>query len=126
MGFSLRRLLVDLEPHAGMEFSEFAALEPISYPAAFAFVAAGWNVPAADALTAYLWSWTENQVSAALKAVPLGQVTGQNILLKAQQAVTRAVERASEIVDDDLANLLPVLAIASAKHETQYSRLFRS
>jgi urease accessory protein len=126
MGFSLRRLLSDLESNASADLAEFAAVDPVSYPAAFAFAAVRWNIPARDALTAYLWSWSENQVSAAMKAVPLGQVAGQNILVAAQDAVVRAAERACALADDDLANMLPALAITCARHETQYSRLFRS
>ncbi len=134
MGYSLRRLLLDLDPRdvaddSAMGAAEFAALqaiEPLSYPAAFGFAATRWETSPEDAMTAYLWSWTENQVSSALKAMPLGQVAGQRILVAAQLAVTRAVETAQRIADDELANLLPALAIASARHETQYSRLFRS
>jgi urease accessory protein len=126
MGFSLRRLLLDLESNTSADLAAFAEVDPISYPAAFAFAAARWNIPARDALTAYLWSWCENQVSAALKAVPLGQVAGQKILVAAQDTVARAIDYASALADDELANMLPALAITCAKHETQYSRLFRS
>jgi urease accessory protein len=134
MGYSLRRLFTDLETsgatgQASFDAADLAALrdiDPLSWPAAFSFAAACWEVTPRDALTAYLWSWTENQVSAALKAVPLGQVAGQSILIEAQHAVTRTVERAEGATDTELANLLPALAIASARHETQYSRLFRS
>jgi urease accessory protein len=133
MGYSLRRLLLDLEANGSGDAAFSAAdlevlsnIDPLSYPAAFSFAAARWGIAPRDALTAYLWSWTENQVSAALKAVPLGQVAGQGILIAAQDAVTRAAANADRIADEDLANLLPALAIASARHETQYSRLFRS
>jgi urease accessory protein len=134
MGYSLRRLFADLKTsgtagHAGFDAADLAILQdidPLSWPAAFSFAAARWEVTPRDTLTAYLWSWTENQVSAALKAVPLGQVAGQSILIEAQHVVTRAVERAEGAADEELANLLPALAIASAQHETQYSRLFRS
>jgi urease accessory protein len=127
MGFSLRRLLLDLEEeHKRAEFAALLAIEPLSYPAAYAFAASRWSVAPRDALTAYLWSWCENQVSAALKAVPLGQVAGQRILVEAQTAVTSAVDHATRLADHELANLLPALAIAGARHENQYSRLFRS
>lgn len=130
MGFSLRRLLVDLGTADGgldaREAADLESIEPLSYPAAYAFAVARWEIAPRDALTAYFWSWAENQVSAALKAVPLGQVAGQRILVAAQGAVIRAVDRAGALADDELANLLPALAIASARHETQYSRLFRS
>ena len=124
MGFSLRRLMTDL--FMAGDIAALESIDPLSYPAAFAFAASHWKIDARDALTAYLWSWCENQVSAALKSVPLGQVAGQRILVAAQDAVAQAVERAARVADDELANLLPALAIASARHETQYSRLFRS
>jgi urease accessory protein len=132
MGYSLRSLIADLEadgakdPAAAGDLAQLKAIDPLSYPAAFSFAAARWQVPPHEALTAYLWSWTENQVSSALKAVPLGQVAGQRILVAAQSAVARSVAKAERIADDELANLLSALAIASARHETQYSRLFRS
>ena len=83
-------------------------------------------VPAPDALTAYLWSWLENQVLAAMKTIPLGQVGGQKMLLALGAAIPAVVAGAQQIVDDDVASFAPGLAIASARHETQYSRLFRS
>ncbi len=126
MGFSLRRLFFVLDPHKADDFAALQAIEPLSYPAAYAFAAVHWNAAPRDALTAYLWSWCENQVSASLKAVPLGQVSGQRILVAAQLVVEQAVASAADLADHELANLLPALAIASARHETQYSRLFRS
>jgi urease accessory protein len=134
MGYSLRRLLVDLGAESGadgcrLRDPDLAALQEIdslSYPASFAFAAALWEIEPKDALTAYLWSWTENQVSSAMKAIPLGQVAGQRILVAAQPVLSRSVAKAERITDDELANLLPAVAIASARHETQYSRLFRS
>lgn len=133
MGYSLRRLLLEVDADGtpelllpGADLAMLQEIDTLCYPAAFAFAAARWEAAPEDALTAYLWSWIENQVSAALKAVPLGQVAGQRIIIAAQRAVSRAVESAARIADDDLANLLPALAIASATHETQYSRLFRS
>ena len=77
-------------------------------------------------MTAYLWSLLENQVIAAVKLVPLGQVAGQAMLFELGQAIPRLVEQALIFSDDDLCNFAPGLAILSAKHETQYSRLFRS
>lgn len=63
---------------------------------------------------------------AVRKAVPLGQVAGQIILSETPISLPSAAERAIAMYDDDLSNLAPALAIASSRHETQYSRLFRS
>jgi urease accessory protein len=122
MGYSLRNLLRDLEVCGdGLE-----DLEEISYPAAYAHAIARWDIPSREALAAYLFAWAENQVLAALKCVPLGQTDGQRILLALADRIPVAVERAAAVEDADLCNFAPGLALASARHETQYSRLFRS
>ena len=78
------------------------------------------------ALTAYVWSWLENQVLAAIKLVPLGQVAGQRLLLALGARIPRVVAIAMTLDDADLSTFAPGLCLASARHETQYSRLFRS
>jgi urease accessory protein len=121
MGYSLARLLGGLDVGDGP-----AAWEEVSFPAAFAYAAARWDIAAHDALIAYLWAWTENQVMAAVKAVPLGQTDGQRLLLSLGERVADAAARARGLDDDALGNYAPGLALLSARHETQYSRLFRS
>lgn len=126
MGYSLRRLLVDLEafdPHA---LASLTALDEIAFPAVFSFAVAQWEIAPRDALIAYLWSWLENQVMAALKAVPLGQTDGQRMLARLGGRLPEIAAAALAADDDTLANFAPGLAIASSRHETQYSRLFRS
>jgi urease accessory protein len=119
MGYSLARLLSEL----GVGTIE---LDEISYPAAFAFAAARWNIEPRAVLEAYLWAWLENQVMAAVKCVPLGQTAGQKILLALGGELHRIAKHASSVADEELGNFMPALAILSARHETQYSRLFRS
>ena len=80
----------------------------------------------ADALAAYLWSWCENQVMAALKAVPLGQAAGQRALLVLGGRIPALVQKALDLPEANWSNFAPGLALASSRHETQYSRLFRS
>ena len=63
---------------------------------------------------------------AALKVVPLGQTEGQRVLLELAGNIPGVVERAAAMADDDMANFAPGLALLSARHETQYSRIFRS
>jgi len=63
---------------------------------------------------------------AALKAVPLGQSAGQRLLAELAGNVAQIARSATTLADDDLSNFAPGLAIASCRHETQYSRLFRS
>jgi urease accessory protein len=112
MGYSLNRLLPDL----GVEACPYD--EP-SFPAVFAQAVRVWGIPARQALTAYLWAWLENQVMAAVKSVPLGQTDGQRMLLALGA-------RLKDVSEDEPGNFAPGLAMLSSKHETQYSRLFRS
>ena len=94
-----------------------------SYPAVYAFAARRWDIAPGDALVAYLWSWLENQVMAAVKAVPLGQTDGQRILLFLGSRIESLADEAKGMHPR---NLAPGLAFLSSRHETQYSRLFRS
>jgi urease accessory protein len=119
MGYSLNRLLEDLGVGA-------VPLEEPSFPAAFAHAAVHWGIEPEAALQAYLWSWLENQVMAAVKAVPLGQTDGQRILLALGERLPSLAREAKAMQDEDLGNFAPGLALLSSRHETQYSRLFRS
>lgn len=92
----------------------------------FALAAARWGVDAEQAAEGYLWAWCENQVMAAVKLVPLGQTAGQKLLLNSASMISEAVKRGFELTDDEIGWLAPGFAMASAKHETQYTRLFRS
>ena len=123
MGYSLRRLAHELAiPGA----TALDAIEELCYPTAFAFAVAAWEIDSRDALAAYLFAWAENQVLAALKSVPLGQTDGQRILLAISHRIPAAVELAASLGDGDLFNFAPGFALASARHESQYSRIFRS
>jgi len=102
-----------------------AALDP-SYPVAFALACALAEAPAREALMAYAFGWAENMVQAALKAVPLGQSAGQRILARLAREIPLAVEQALATGDGQRQSFTPMLAILSAQHEAQYSRLFRS
>ena len=119
MGYSLNRLFKDLG------LGEVPVEEP-SFPAAFAYAAAQWKIEPEAALQAYLWAWIENQVMAALKAVPLGQTDGQRMLLSLGNRIEEMVKKAMQMKDEDIGNFAPNLALLSARHETQYSRIFRS
>jgi urease accessory protein len=125
MGYSLVRLLEALDIDDVM-VGTLARFLPVSFPLAYACAASIWKIPVADSLLAYAWSWAENQVSAALKTVPLGQVSGQRLLMALGEKIPQAVQAATARADAQLSNFAPGLAIAGARHETQYSRLFRS
>jgi urease accessory protein len=104
-----------------------AALAPSpTWPIAFGLATARAESSAAQALHASLFGWAENMVQAALKAVPLGQLAGQRILQALVEQMPALIESALQMADDDMQSFAPMLGIASARHEIQYSRLFRS
>lgn len=119
MGASLLRLY----PALGIAAP---ALATPTYTAAFAIACTQLGISARDGLSAYLWGWAENQVLVAVKCVPLGQQAGQSMLTALQPSVQRAVEAAAQLDDEELGSAALGFSILSARHETQYSRLFRS
>jgi urease accessory protein len=127
MGFSLRRLLHDLRDDSLASVAQTIADWPeVAFPTVWAGIAAAWRIDREAALTAYLWSWAENQVMAALKAVPLGQAAGQRLLAELGGRIPLVAVDAEKRPIIQWANFTPGFAIACARHETQYSRLFRS
>ena len=127
MGFSLNRLVRDLrDPGLAAVENTLANLGEIAFPTGWAGLAAYWKIEPEAALTAYLWSWAENQVMAALKAVPLGQAAGQRLLAELGGKIPAIAADAQKLPEMQWSNFTPAFAIACARHETQYSRLFRS
>jgi urease accessory protein len=106
-----------------------AALRPApAWPVAFALAGARSGAGARDVMLAFAFGWAENMVAAAIRAVPLGQSAGQRILGALVEAIPASVDRALQHGADPAARqaYLPMLAVLSARHETQYSRIFRS
>ncbi|MEK7344794.1 MAG: urease accessory UreF family protein [Pseudomonadota bacterium] len=99
---------------------------PPSYPLVMALALSLAHAPLDQALQAYAFGWAENLSQAALKAVPLGQSAGQRMLARLAREIPQAVQTALNLNDDDRQAFSPMLAILSARHETQYSRIFRS
>ena len=128
MGWSLVRLLAELDAFATLPGwrERLLAIDTPAFPTAWSAAAAAWQVPAAQALAAYLWAWAENQVMAAVKCVPLGQSVGQRLLAALGERIVPLVEVALCLPEARWSNYTPGLAIASSRHETQYTRLFRS
>lgn len=102
-----------------------AGMDP-TYPVAFALAASQTEACVRDCLLAFSFGWAENMMQAALKAVPLGQSSGQRILARLAAEIPTAVDAAIDMSEGDRQAFSPMLAILSAQHETQYSRLFRS
>ena len=96
------------------------------WPVAFALAAVLAGAEPEAAALAFAWGWAENQAQAAMKCVPLGQAAAQRILARLAEVIPAAAAQAGALADDMLQAHMPLLAILSAQHETQYSRLFRS
>ncbi|SDO74772.1 urease accessory protein [Halomonas shengliensis] len=96
------------------------------YVTLFAWAARVRGVPLRPALLGFAWAWLENQLAVACKALPLGHTAAQRLVERLRPALVAAVDEALALPDDALGPALPGLALASALHETQYSRLFRS
>jgi urease accessory protein len=126
MGRSLTEWLKNRgQPDA--RIATLAALAPApTWPVAFALAGLLSGAPLREALLASAFGWAENMVQAAIKAVPLGQSAGQRMLAALVEAIPAAVDRAASLADGERQAFAPMLAILSAQHETQYSRLFRS
>ena len=126
MGYSLGKLMTDLQIDDGGLLALLQAQPEIPLPTAYAYAAVALKVPADAALLGMLFSWAENQVLVCVKSVPLGQVAGQRLLLSLQPELALAAETASTIADEDLSSWSPGLSLLSMQHEVQYSRLYRS
>lgn len=121
MGEALARLMRSLDIP-----TPFERLEDISFVTLFAIAATHWAISFDVAALGFTWSWLENQIAAATKLVPLGQTQAQELLGELQPNISEAIAASRTIEEDRIGAGLPAIAIASARHETQYSRLFRS
>ena len=122
-GRALASLLVDLDiPRAAEWRNTLAGCQS----AGFALVAHAWQIPLTQTAQGFAWAWLENLALSGVKLIPLGQTAGQRILRDLSDAASHAVLRGLELPDDDMGASAPALAIASSRHETQYTRLFRS
>ena len=126
MGYSMRALLGVLPDVAAGLTEALSAIEEPSLPCVWSGAAIHWSIEPDAAAGAYLWSWAENQVLAAVKTLPMGQSAGQRVLMKIGARIARLQGEIPSIAARGGSNFAPGLAILSARHETQYSRLFRS
>ena len=127
MGKSLCDWLRNLNEHQPTRLAHINALaaQTPTYPLAYALAVSHTQANVRDGLLAFAFGWAENMVQAAIKAVPLGQSAGQRILARLAADIPAAVDQALTLGDQRQA-FTPLLAIRSAQHEVQYSRLFRS
>jgi urease accessory protein len=126
MGYSLGKLVMDLKMGDETLRAMLASLPEIPLPTAFACAAEALAVPHESALLGMLFSLAENQVLVCVKSVPLGQLSGQRLLLSLHPIIESASLYARRLGDDELCNWAPGLSLLSMQHETQYSRIYRS
>ena len=124
-GAALIKLLRQIYPADNKGGNDFPEGD-ISLPAAFAVAGNLWQIPAPETALALLWSWAENQVAAGIKLIPIGQTSGQRVLHHLKQRIPGCFDAALKLPQHQIGSGLPGLALASAAHETQYCRLFRS
>ena len=126
MGEALVRLLNSLEIPQPFAHGRGTTPDQVSFVSLFAIAATHWGINSQSAALGFTWAWLENQVAAATKLVPLGQTQAQVLLGDLQPVLSEALQIAELVDEDQIGAGLPALAIASALHEQQYSRLFRS
>lgn len=120
---ALTSLLIDLDvAHA----KQWQTTLRICHPAPFALAASNWRVSLEDCALGYGWGWLENQVASAVKLIPLGQTAGQRVQLDLAVELPAVVAIALALSDEEIGATAPAQVIASSRHETQYTRLFRS
>lgn len=116
------RLLESLEPGARTHQELLSETQLAGY----SYACWRWQIEYHQAAQGLLWSWLENMVLSAVKIIPLGQTDGQKVIFSLAATIPQIVSRAATIDDTDIGASSMALAIASAQHESQYSRLFRS
>jgi urease accessory protein len=133
MGHSLMRLLKGLEDtvlarsNFRNELQKFLPSQThVSLPMAWALTCVTWGIGNEACLHTYAWTWLENQIAAAIKAVPLGQQAGQRLISELQPLLLDACVIAQTLPDHERSNFAPGFVLASSQHEHQYSRIFRS
>ncbi len=98
----------------------------IAYPVAVGVLAAGHRIPLRPALHAFLHAVTSNWISAGVRLIPLGQTDSQRVLAALEPVIAIVAEKSERATLDDLGSATFRADLASMRHETQYTRLFRS
>ena len=115
-------LLKSLQPDA----AGYETLLRQSQLACFSFACQRWRIEFERAAQGLLMGWLENLVLSAVKIIPLGQTAGQRVIFELGTQIPAIVASAAAVDDNEIGASSMALAIASANHETQYTRLFRS
>ncbi|MBA1321658.1 urease accessory protein UreF [Pseudomonas plecoglossicida] len=122
-GYALARIL------DGWQLGQDLAWRPqleLTQLGAMAWLAVHWAIPLRQLALGLGFAWLEGAVMAGVKLVPFGQQAAQTVLRDLAAELPAVLDMALELDDEQLGGGLPLLAIASSRHETQYTRLFRS
>ncbi|HKO47941.1 MAG TPA: urease accessory UreF family protein [Polyangiaceae bacterium] len=123
LGAALARILHGL----GVQRAEPWIADPdATFATLFSLAAVHFDIPLPSAALGFLFAWLENQVAAATRLIPIGHIAAQRVLSQVLPGLPAAVTRGLAIPSAAAGFLAPGLAVASALHETTYSRLFRS
>ena len=123
LGHALARVLVG---QGISEATAFTRADDVTFATMYALAAARWAIPGRSTLFGYAFAWSESQVGALSRALPLGQLAIQRILSRLIEAMPAAIDVALSLPENEIGALAASHAMASALHETQYCRLFRS
>ena len=126
MGKALMKLIKQLNKIDSTPYQALFTIKDISFVSAFVLCGYLFNIDCFSAQSGYCWTHIENQVAAATKLVPLGQTQAQNLMFELTSNLQTLIDEANGLADQEIGTSLPHLAMASAWHESQYSRLFRS
>lgn len=114
-------------PHPALDAAHARLGGELALPVAVGLAAAAHAITLEQVLTAYLHAFAANLISAAVRSVPLGQSDGQRALAALEDTVHAAARAAMLVVSlDEVGTCTPLLDWCSLRHETQYTRLFRS
>ena len=122
-GAAFARLLADWQPDCP---PPWRVLSRQSQLAGMAWLGVRWQIALPDLALSLGYSWIESAVMAGVKLVPFGQQAAQQLILRLCDRYAADMACALAAPDSAIGSSTPLAAIASARHETQYSRLFRS
>jgi urease accessory protein len=129
MGWSLFNLAAHCDWLEAPDKNALEALLEPTFPVLFGACGAALGLPAQVVLSGYLFSWLENQVIALQKLLAVGQSTAQAMLFALAASIPRVCAEAAQRAEggiDSIETLAPHLAVLAARHESQYSRIFRT
>ncbi|TKV15708.1 urease accessory protein UreF [Citrobacter sp. wls615] len=122
-GLAFTRLVTDWEPDCSRDWRTLFADSQLC---GMAWLGVRWKIPLTNLALSLGYSWIESAVMAGVKLVPFGQQAAQRLIISLSDRYAQGLAQALACPDACLGSATPLAAIASARHETQYSRLFRS